>query len=292
MSQVIQNFKTVLTQLQPTFKALGFAQLSSSEENGGATVYFSGEKGTLRFDFADGKLSVFGTNVEHESAQEGDYKKLSTSLIEEESTSGDIKFVAEDIAETLTAKFGEKAKAITKGGKNSYQTVSKAAAKSGVSYDATTFASRLCLVFPELRPEFKANIDTYGEFLCEEFFVNFGTPAIIEAIRQNNPAVMKKLFTLLNEMFDDGSNEVQDIIAVTVLGELNNDTMLLANCVDYMSTAMAPTVIEVNRILADNKPSGRKLRAKLKNPPAYKPKKKKSGGLMQTLMGGGAQPGM
>ena len=27
MSQVIQNFKTVLTQLQPTFKALGFAQL-------------------------------------------------------------------------------------------------------------------------------------------------------------------------------------------------------------------------------------------------------------------------
>jgi len=32
------------------------------------------------------------------------------------------------------------------------QTVSKAAVKNGSFYDANTLASKLCLVFPELRP--------------------------------------------------------------------------------------------------------------------------------------------
>lgn len=49
---------------------------------------------------------------------------------------------------------------------------------------------------------------------------------------------MRKLFNLLNEIYDDGTNEIQSIIAVTILGELNNDQDLLANCVDYMSADM------------------------------------------------------
>ena len=292
MSQLTPNLEAVLKEIQPILKQTGFAAVKPEEDDvsAGASVYYSGDKGALRIDYADGKISLFGTAVAYDAAQDGDYKRLSMSLLDDESSISDVKYVAADFTETIESKFDAKSKAITKSGSKNVQTVSKAAVKSGVSYDPITLANRLTLIFPELRPAYKENIDTYGDFLSEEFFSNYGTPVVIEAIKKNNPLVMKKLFNLLHEIYDDGTNDVQSLIAVTILGQLGNDKVLLANCVDYMSTSMAPPVIEVNRYLSTH--SGKRSQAKLDNPPPYKPKKKKkSGGLMQALMGGGT-PGM
>ena len=102
---------------------------------------------------------------------------------------------------------------------------------------------------------------------------------------------MKKLFQILNEIYEDGTNDTQSLIAVTILGELNNDQILLARCVDYMSETLAPPVIEVNRYLASA--AGKRAKKKLLNPPIYKPKKKKKPGLLAQMMaGGGATPPM
>ena len=90
---------------------------------------------------------------------------------------------------------------------------------------------------------------------------------------------MRKLFNLLNEIYDDGTNEIQDIIVVTILGQLNNDQELLANCVDYMSVDMTSPVIQVNKYLAKSKSA----RMRLENPPKYKPKKKKRKSVFSTL---------
>ena len=90
---------------------------------------------------------------------------------------------------------------------------------------------------------------------------------------------MRKLFNLLYEIYDDGTNEIQSIIAVTVLGELNNDQDLLANCVDYMSADMISPVVQVNKYLAKSKSA----RMRLENPPKYKPKKAKKKNMFSTL---------
>ena len=103
------------------------------------------------------------------------------------------------------------------------------------------------------------------------FFKNHAAPVVIKVIKENDPQKMRKLFNLLNEIYDDGTNEIQSIIAVTVLGELNNDQDLLANCVDYMSADMISPVVQVNKYLAKSKSA----RMRLENPPKYKPKKKK-----------------
>ena len=50
---------------------------------------------------------------------------------------------------------------------------------------------------------------------------------------------MKKLFGLLNEIYEDGTNDIQGLIAVSILGALNNDQELLANCVDFMCKDMS-----------------------------------------------------
>ena len=98
------------------------------------------------------------------------------------------------------------------------------------------------------------------------------------------------MFQILNEIYEDGTSEVQDLIAVTILGQLGNDQILLARCVDYMSETMAPPVIEVNKYLASSK----KARKLLENPPAYKPKKEKKPGMFAQAMAqsGGMQPPM
>ena len=86
---------------------------------------------------------------------------------------------------------------------------------------------------------------------------------------------MKKLFTLLNEIYEDGTNDIQSLIAVTILGSMENNQELLANSVDYMCKDMVSPVIQVNKYLASK--AGKKAKGKLKNPPPFKPKKESKG---------------
>ncbi len=152
--------------------------------------------------------------------------------------------------------------------------VSKAQAKSGsVSYDPNTLANRFTAIYPQLREEYKSNCEKYGQFLPEDFFKNYGAPLVVEVIKKNNPTEMKRLFKLFNEIYDDGTNDTQSLITVTILGSLENNMELLANCTDYMNDDLTVAVINVNKFLWSN--NGKGARMKLENPPKYKPKKQK-----------------
>ncbi len=296
MSSVNENFRKVLDNLSGDIEKLGFSAYKNEngevlyEKDGELWARYTGEKGVVAFCVADGKITIYsGEDVEN---AEDTPKKLSASLFDANADDRDIKYAISDCAETLNDKFGAKAPAKKKAQQTkAAQTVSKAAVKNGSFYDPNTLASKLCLVFPELRPYYKDNIAKYGEFLSEEFFTKYGTRKVIDAIKANDPHTMKKLFQVLNEIYEDGTNDTQSLIAVTILGELGNDNILLANCVDYMSETMAPPVIEVNRYLASA--AGKKAKKKLANPPAYKPKKQKKPGMFAQAMagsGGGMTP--
>lgn len=92
---------------------------------------------------------------------------------------------------------------------------------------------------------------------------------------------------MLNDVYEDGLNEVQDLIAVVIMSRMNNEEKYLAVADKYMSDYMRPTIHHINKLMAGS--AGDRYREKMKNPPIYKPKKQKSGGLMTKLMGGGAQ---
>ncbi len=293
MSSVYENFRRVLDNLSGDIEKLGFTAYKNEngevlyEKDGELWARYVGEKGVVAFCAAEGKITVF--SGEDTEDPENTPKKLSASLFDENSDDRDIKYAVNDCAETLGEKFGTKAPVAKKAQQaKAAQTVSKAAVKNGSFYDPNTLASKLCLVFPDLRPYYKDNIAVYGEFLSEEFFTKYGTKRIIDTIKQNDPQTMKKLFQVLNEIYEDGTNDTQSLIAVTILGELGNDQILLARCVDYMSETMAPPVIEVNRYLASA--AGKKAKKKLLNPPAYKPKKQKKPGMFAQAMAGGMQP--
>lgn len=296
MSYVNENFKKLIDLLNVTAESLGFSAYKSgadfiTEEENGLWARFTGEKGVFAVNLNEEKVTLF-TGEDAENPTETP-KKVSVCLFDADISEKDLKYVTGDFCETLRKLYSDKPAAPTKKQQQkATQTVSKAAVKNGSFYDPTTLASKLCIVFPELRPYYKENIDTYGEFLAEEFFTKYGTKKVIDAIKQNNPQTMKKLFQVLNEIYEDGTNDTQSLIAVTIMGELGNDQILLAQCVDYMSETMAPPVIEVNKYLASL--SGKKAKKKLLNPPAYKPKKQKKPGMFAQAMAqsGGPMPPM
>ncbi len=243
-------------------------------------VDYVSNRGNIRILYADSK---FCFQLGEAKGEEVEFKSVSASLFDEEtSDERDVKYIVNEFNDCIDARFKLKgAEKVNQKGVKLPPPVSKAAAKNGASfYDPNTLANRYTVMYPEIRDEYRKNIEKYGEFLADEFFSQFGVYAI-NTIKSNDSQQMKKLFNMINEIYLDGTNEVQSIIAVTIFSQLENDDELLASCVDFMDPELAAIVINVNRYLASG--AGKKAVKLLKNPPAYKPPKEKRPGLMQTL---------
>lgn len=231
-----------------------------------------GPKGKLRILYSKGKIFLLLGEEDASDNDDRNFSKLSTSLmLLDEYDERDVKSATNEILDTLDDNFGVKELAL----KNNKlpATVSKAAVKGGsMSYDPATLAARVVLIYPELKNALKENYSTYGEFLPEDFFVAHANEYIMATIRQNDPKAMRKLFNVLSEIFENGTNEVQDLIAVTILGSIRNDPAIMKEIIPYLSDSMVEPVIEVNKLLEKSKSA----RQRLENPPKYKPKKKKN----------------
>lgn len=293
MIEISEAIRILTDGIKPTVEKAGFTlyyppecnrqELPVTEDRDTKVVTYAADGAALRIEFTADTVGLYWAETSADVAQKGDYTRLSLNLLETaEAQARDVRSIAEEFNETLQSKFAKGQKSKTN--KKLPNSVSKAAVRNGAFYDLPSFGNRFTAVYPEYRAAFKENIDTYGEFLAEDFFKKYGTPAILQIIRENNPQKMKKLFNLLNEIYDNGVNDVQSLIAVSILGEMHNDETLLSNCVDYMSDELCVNVIRINKYLASS--AGRSARIRLENPPRYKPKKAKKNSLLSSLMGG------
>lgn len=282
--------------IDPAMKECGFtADKTNCEPYAASPVYDRGESTVLDYlgEGNNGRVRfVFGTNKIHlllgaADADLGDdsaFKMDATYLfILEEYGDKDVKSLVNEISDYMRDTYlsdqnrEKKAKKIA--------TVSKTAARKGaLAYDPVTLASKLAGMYPELKQPMTDNIAEYGEFLCEDFFVNYGNAPIVNTIRYGDQQKMKRLFNILGEVYEDGTNEVQSVIAVTIIGSLNNDPELMQKIIPYLTDTMLEPVLAAAKKLGDSKTA----RMRLENPPKYKPKKQKKG-LMSQLMSGGAR---
>ena len=276
---------TILKGLEPSAQGLG---LKTEQEEG--TAFLRGGDNLFRIVLADDRAVL-------EQQKDGvDYEQMALSLLElGRADEKDCKYIAGEFAEALEKLLTVKKPGKASASKKPPKSVSKTAIRNGDAYyDALSFANSFTGIYTELRPAFKENYDRYGgEFLPEEFFLRQGgNDAVMKTIRSGDKVQMKRLFTLFNDVYENGVNDVQSLVVVTIMGALENDERLLASCVDYMSSDLAPAVIRVNAFLATS--AGKKAKKKLDNPPLYKPKKDKKPGLFQQIMsgGGGQMPGM
>ncbi len=230
---------------------------------------FTGEKGTMRLEFSGAQAALL-----YEDDAEA-FQKLSVNYFDPESfDERDVKSLCNELADSIRQKYTAKKGNKTKNNKMPTP-VSRSAAKNGTqSYDGNTLANRLTsTMYPDLKEAYRANYEKYGEFLAEEFFVNYGTARVIGTIKTREKQSLNKLFKILNDIYENGSNDTQSLIAVTILGEMNNDAQMCETAAEYMCDDMRETVLLVNKYLASAK--GKRAKEKMKNPPAYKPKKEK-----------------
>lgn len=267
--ELTSAFKDIEKNLSAVNEELGFKKVNEDE----TSIYFKGEKGVYRL-VHDKSTNILQFECAYEDkGDETEYNTISRSLFELDVIDDrDVKSTSNEIVDELERLFKVR-KQVNLDKVKMPKSVSRTKAKNGlVSYDVDSLANRFGTLYPEFKDEIKKNVMQYGEFLPEDFFMNYGTPKVLDVIKNGTEAERKKLFKLLNEVYEDGINDVQDVIAVTILGEMKNDKEMMAVADKYMIEYMAGAVHEVNKLTAKNN----KYTKKLKNPPAYKPKKNKT----------------
>lgn len=269
-------FRILDKNLKDINNELGFSRSASDEKS----ITFSGEKGIYRL-VHDAETNIIQFDCAYEDkGEETQWNTVSRSLFElSVADDRDVKSLGNEIEDELQHLYNARKKVDLDKIKMP-KAVSRTKAKNGIiSYDTDSLANRFGTLYPEFKDEIKRNIAEYGEFLPETFFVEHGNAKVLDVIKNGTKAEQKKLFKMLGEVFEDGTNEVQDIIGVTILGEMKNDPQMMAVADTYMTEYMAGPVHEINKLTAKNN----KYTKKLKNPPAYKPKKNKAFSLQNTL---------
>ena len=250
-------------------------------EGNKSVIMYRGDTGRMRIEYADSKLSLFIARADESDAPDDDMPRASLNLLDlEEYDERDLKYIFEEYIETIEKSFIGKAANTSK---KLPTPVSRTQAKNGVlSYDANTLGDRFTKIYPELRDEYKNNIELYDEFLAEDFFKKYGNAVVIETIRENDKIKMRKLFNLLNDIYDDGTNDTQSLVAVTILGvSISENPELLEKAQPYFGDTMNEPVNEIIKYLSKSKSA----RMRLENPPLYKPKKEKKKGMLSSMMG-------
>lgn len=294
MLELSKVFELLNSELSPVISGLGFSiDKPEDMEKGAVPVFtrdsasflsYSGEKGKIRILFNDNKIRLLTGEKEAASADDSDYTLIASYLlILDEYDLKDVKSVVNEITENLTEAFSPKQVAKRQQNIKAQATVSRAQAKSGSSlYDPATLAIRLAVLYPEIKDEYKVHLAKYDEFLCEHFFMNNINPRVYATIKENNPQKMKKLFGILNEIYIDGTNEVQDVIVVTMLSSYDYQGDMWQTVLDYLNDSVDEAFIRVNKKIKSSK----SVQLRLENPPKYKPKKqKKKKSMMSSLMG-------
>ena len=276
--ELTQAYKDIEKNLEQINQELKFKKQFETENS----IAFSGEKGIYRI-IHDAQTNILSLECAYENnGEQTEFNTISRSLFELDVIDDrDIKSTSNEIVDELEKLFKVR-KQVNLDKVKMPKSVSRTKAKNGiVSYDIDSLANRFGTLYPEFKDEIKANVVANGEFLPEDFFINHGTPKVLDVIKNGSEAERKKLFKMLNEVYEDGINDVQDVIAVTILGEMKNDKEMMAVADKYMTEYMAGAVHEVNKLTAKKN----RFTKKLKNPPAYKPKKKKSFSMANQLGG-------
>lgn len=279
--EINEAYRLIEKNLENTVKELGFSRLKSNGEN----LTYKGNKGLFRVCHND-ETNILSLECSAESSEESEFQTVSKTLFDLSVVDEkDCRSASNEIADEITSIFASRKKVDIDKIKMP-KAVSRSKAKNGtISYDTDSLANRFGVLYPEFKEAIKQNISDYGEFLPETFFTEIGTPKVIDVIKNGTEAEQKKLFKMLGEVYEDGTNEVQDIIGVTILGEMKNDPQMMAVADKYMTEYMAGPVHEINKITAKNN----RWTKKLKNPPAFKPKKKKANVLQNALNQAGIQ---
>lgn len=254
-----------------------------------ADITFSGDAGDATLKLEGNILQTLCRKKDTD-----DFKCVSQTLFDCETEDWDIKdtkSAANEVSESVASFFGTavvyetqenkaNAKANTKSSKGKAQMTpeienfiaqgqkKKAKRESTITYEPENLANRMENIFPAIKGSIDKNIEKYEMFLPEEYFRENVTDKIIEAIKLEDKPILKKVFNAFNIFYDEGGNDVQSLIVVSILGiALSKEDGLVEKCENYMSETLYDALIPVIKYLKTG--AGKRKLADLENPKPY-----------------------
>ncbi len=151
----------------------------------------------------------------------GEYSNISSWLFENPEDLRDAESAGLDFLDTLKGKLGIRN---VRTGKNG-EIVMPSKEKTGTSMNIEVFCAKTLSVYPQFKEDYKDHISKYGSLLYVEFFKNTLMKKVGEILDENNKKNLKKLFSMLNELYLEGDRTVQNVVVGIVLcGGVGDDT--------------------------------------------------------------------
>lgn len=247
---------------------------SKTPEEAVEPIEYEGEYGKVRLEF-DGNI----INVKCK-AEGQEWKTCAETLFdpsEEDWDEKSTKSVANAICEAVATYYGTDlvfAGKVTKtvNESNLIEMTSGALKKSkkkdsGDAYDAVSLATRMENIFPDIKGEMIKNMEKFDQFLPEEYFESTVTPLIVEALRSNDRPVIKKVINTFNNFYNEGENDIQSLIVVSILGmAMSKEDGLLENCEKNLDENLRDALVPVITYLKSG--AAKKKVASFENPKA------------------------
>ncbi|MDO5448077.1 MAG: hypothetical protein Q4F70_00530 [Clostridia bacterium] len=265
--------QTLIKSIDGTMAAAKFALTSAkAPEELADPITYEGEYGEVELKIEENVLNV------NCKALGTDWKTVTQTLFdpsEEEWDDKATKSTANAICEAVSTYYGTEcvfpgkaAKAASGSKKDAkviavdpQENIKKSKKKEAVaSYEPEALAIRMENIFQDLKGEMVNNIEKYEIFLPEEYFETLVTPRILEAIKLNDRPTLKKIFNTFNNFYDEGDNNMQSLIVVSILGmNLAKDDTLLEKCESFMDDNLKAAVTPVVTYLKTGKGAGKRI---------------------------------
>ena len=159
------------------------------------------------------KLLLLDVAEVNENGEVGEYSNASSWLFENTEELRDAESAGMDFFDTLKNKIGMKNTRINRNG----EIAMPSKEKSGNSYNVEAFCAKMLAVYPNLKDEYKNHITTYGSFLYVDFFKTNIVPQIEKLLDENNKKNLKKVFSVLDDIYINGDRTVQNVVVGIVL---------------------------------------------------------------------------
>lgn len=188
-------------------------ETNNFKPNDDGTVY-KNEKIAFRISHnEEKKLLLLDVAEVTENGETGDFKNASSWLFEDEESVRDAESAGLDFLDTLKGKMGIRSARTTRGGE-----VALPRKDTGSAVNIEALSAKCLAVFPQFKEMYKEHVSLYGSLLYVEFFKSTVAVKMGEVLDENNKKTVKKVISMLDDMYVKGDRNVQNVVAGIILG--------------------------------------------------------------------------
>lgn len=203
-SQVLEK---ITEQLSGIIESAGF------EPNEDGTVYKNNRYAFKISHNESTKMLLLDVADVEENGEVGEYENLSSWLFEDPEELRDAESAGLDFLDSLKGKFGIRG---TRTGRNG-EIVMPSKEKNGAAPNIEVLAAKTLAIYPQFKEDYKDHVSRYGSLLYIDFFKATLMVKVAEALDENNKKNLKKVFSMLTELYLEGDRNVQNVIVGVVL---------------------------------------------------------------------------